>query len=66
MIVNQPQIQQTEHDPTPDLQMGMDYELDLERDIYRQEESGFNLSGILLAALAIPLAFFLLQGLMGH
>jgi hypothetical protein len=66
MIVNQPQIQQTEGTPAPDLQMGLDYELDLERDIYRQEESGLNLSGILLAALVIPIAFFIFQNLIGR
>jgi hypothetical protein len=70
MIMNQQQLQQIENDPTPDLQMGLDYELDyeldLERDIYRQEENGFNLSGILLAVLTIPVAFFILQSLIGR
>jgi hypothetical protein len=66
MIMNQQQLQQIENDPTPDLQMGLDYELDLERDIYRQEENGFNLSGILLAVLTIPVAFFILQSLVSR
>jgi hypothetical protein len=67
-IVNQHKMDATgavlEAEEAPDLQMTW-HDLDLERNIYRQEDNGAALSAILLAVLAVPVAFFLFSAFSG-
>lgn len=58
MSAQEQKLQQLDELQASDLRMGLEA-IDLDRNIYRQDEGNANLSGILLASLAIPVVIFL-------